>query len=317
MDRHLEIRIKPFSLRHRRLVSEGGLPQIGNEARNRIWSTLLRDDEPHYYSTPDNPTWVNTSSDLDEVDSLYVRLLGLGSNTRRTAKGNFLESVIRSGEVAAVLDVLECFCAWVGDDRMVHMQRHLNDVFRDYACQWRMSEGQAFLVDNEFIEDQILAEAGPLMALAGFEGARDEFQKARNALTDGSSRDAIFYAGVSVESTYKAALGNSTKVGIELAQAYANADLLDGLPKSTAQAIQKALMPTAVLRNQLGGHGHGAEILNVPVEYAELAVNFAAAINAFVSRQHLRRLEAREPVKKTVAAATNPSVDWDPDEIPF
>lgn len=317
MDRHLEIRIKPFSLRHRNLVSEGWLPQIGHEARNRIWETLQIDDEPYYYSTPDNPSWVNNSSDLEEVDSLYVRLLGLGPNARSAVKGNVLESVIRSGEVAAVLDVLECFCAWIGEDRTMHSQRLLNDVFRDFACQWRMSEGQAFLVDNDFLEDQILAEAGPLLALAGFEGARDEFQKARNALTDGNSRDAISYAGASVESAYKAALNNSPKVGSDLVQAYANANLLDGLPKPKAQAVQKALMPTAVLRNELAGHGHGTEVLHVPIEYAELAINFAASINTFVSRQHLRRLGAKESPKKTVATAVEPNIDWTSDEIPF
>lgn len=55
----------------------------------------------------------------------------------------------------------------------------------------------------------------PILALANFQGAKDEFQRARNALLDGNARDAIFYAGASVEIVFKAALpsGSSTICG--------------------------------------------------------------------------------------------------------
>lgn len=173
------------------------------------------------------------------------------------------------------------------------------------------------MVDNAFLEDEVLAEVSPLLALAEFDGAKAEFQQARNALVDGKARDTIVYAAASVESTYKAALGGSSKVGIELVQAYVNANLMTGLVKSKAQAIQKSLMPTAVLGNELGRHGHGADVLEVPIEYAELAVSLAASINAFVSKQHLRRKVADKPkpAKKVVEAPAPAS--FADDDIPW
>ncbi|MDR3446673.1 hypothetical protein [Dyella sp.] len=324
MDRQLDVKLKPFSLRHRALVAEGRLPDLSPEVRHRLWRTLSLLNEPYGYSTPDNPGWIISSTDLEQIEPLYRRLLGvpLGSDD---GGESFLEAKVLNGDVAAVLNVLECFCAWIERERLLDTQRVLNDTFRDYATPWRLSDGQAFLVDNDYLEDEVLAGVSPMLALANFQGASAEFQRARNALLDGNARDAIFYAGASVESVFKAALpsGGSSKVGVDLVQAYANADLLDGLPKPKAQAIQRALIPTAVLRNELAGHGHGAEVLHVPVEYAELAVNLAATINTFITRQHLRRFEASLPPEtKTVAAADGPSggaatTRLDDDDIPF
>lgn len=327
MEPQLDIALKPFSLRHRALVAEGQLPDLGPQVRNRLWSTLRLLNEPYGYSEQHNPNWTISSSDFEQVGALYCRLLGV-SNDGRDDGETAIEAAILRGKVEASLDVLECFCAWlarVDNTRLQHAQISINEALRDYASQWRLSDAQIFLVDNDYLEDELLAEVSPLLALVEFEGARAEFQRARNALLDGHARDAIFYAAASVESVFKAALpgGKSSKVGIDLAQAYANAGLLDGLPKPIAQAIQKALMPTAVLRNELAGHGHGAEVLDVPIEYAELAINLAAATNAFITRQHLSRLEVSLPNDAvTEEAAKNirskaTASEWHDDEIPF
>jgi len=43
-------------------------------------------------------------------------------------------------------------------------------------------------------------------------------------------------------------------------------------------------MPTATLRNELGGHGQGAAVMDVPADYGALAEGLAAVINTFISR---------------------------------
>jgi len=45
----------------------------------------------------------------------------------------------------------------------------------------------------------------------------------------------------------------------------------------------------AVLRDELGGHGQGSAVLDVPRPYAELAVHLAAAVNHFFIAQYVRR----------------------------
>jgi len=253
MDRHLTIRIKPFTVRHRKLVQEGWLPEFSSSTRNRIWKTLSLFNE--YFVYEDDSGWQHNTSDLNEVETLYIRVLGRDSSDRQGQSPSLIEDVVLRESAWSTFDVIECFFAWIDDSRHLGVQRALNDTFRDFEFPWRLADGQVFMVDNAFMEDEVLAEVSPLLALAEFDGAKSEFMQARNALVDGNARDAIVYAAASVESTYKAALGGSSKVGIELAQAYVNANLMTGLVKNKAQAIQKSLMPTAVLGNELGRHG--------------------------------------------------------------
>jgi hypothetical protein len=316
MDRHLTIRIKPFTVRHKRLVQEGWSPEFKSPTRNRIWASLSHFNE--YFSYEDeNSGYRHDTSDLIEVESLYTRVLGIDTSNTRSQSTSIVELLVLRESAWSTFDVIECFCAWIDESRLMQVQRALNDTFRDFEFPWRLADGQIFMVDNAFMEDEVLAEASPLLALAEFDGAKTEFKQARNALQDGNARDAIVYAAASVESTYKAALGGSSKVGIDLVQAYVNADLMNGLVKNKAQAIQKALMPTAVLGNELGRHGHGADVLEVPIEYAELAVSLAASINAFVSKQHLRRKDVVVPKKNVKVAVEREPQVYFTDDIPF
>lgn len=313
MDRHLSIRIRPFTIRHKRLVQEGWLPEFQSPTRNRIWATLSQFNE--YFVVESDTGYQSNTSYLDEAETLYMRVLGIDTSNKRAQGTSVLEHVVLHESAWSTFDIIECFCAWIDDSRLMEVQRALNDTFRDFEFPWRLADGQIFMVDNAFMEDEVLAEVGPLLALAEFDGAKTEFKQARNSLQDGNARDAIVYAAASVESTYKAALGGSSKVGTELVQAYVNAGLMTGLVKSKAQAIQKSLMPTAVLGNELGRHGHGADVLEVPIEYAELAVSLAASINAFVSKQHLRRKDLAKP--KPVIETPSPVASTDDDDIPW
>jgi hypothetical protein len=313
-DNTLDINFKPFSQRHRRLFSDWPLEGPPERARQRLWTSLKALSEPFEILTESN--WVHHSHDIEQAEGLYVRLVGLPQDSLDADFGNML----LQGETQDCFDALECFCAWLNhsSDRLPRAQRVINETLRDFSLPWRMAEGIVFQVDNAFLEDEVFAEVTPLLGLAEFEGAKEEFAKARDYLTEGNSRDAIFYAHASVESVYKAALGGSSKVGSELAQAYANAGYLRGLPKEIGQAVQKALMPTSTLRNHLGGHGQGEKVLDVPHEYGELAVGLAAVINTFISRQHLIRMEERTPKKplpQQIKSTSEP--DFDDSDIPF
>ena len=102
---------------------------------------------------------------------------------------------------------------------------------------------------------------------------------------------------------------------------HANADLLikammsqnyfDDLPESIRLGFAKQVMKTLpFLRNKLAGHGQGAEIVDVPVVYGELAMQLAATFHNFLISKHLER-KPPEPVEPTAAIS---SID---DDIPF
>ena len=311
--------LTPFSLRHRRLLDRHQLPQLPDTVRVRLWRTLEMFNEPFLESSP-HSSWTSESSDLEQVTQQLARLLGI-----ELPWSGLPERLQFWGEVALFLDFLEAFSAWVDADAMSsadrgsNFQREVNRTFQDFHQPWRMVEGRIFQVDDAYLEDEILSDAAPLLASAEFKGAHDEFLRARDLLVDGNARDAIFYAHASVESSLIAASGASSKVGVALADAYANAGLMAGLSKSKGQAVARALMPTATLRNELGGHGQGVDKLDVPLEYGTLAVGLAAVVNTFLSQQHLARLELARPSQAPPASTARPHgfEGFDDDDIPW
>lgn len=318
MDDTLSIKLRPFSIRHRRLLNDQTLEDLPSPVRHRLWTTLNAVDESFDVYHADNPRYRDSWSHLRRTQTLFDRLRGIPEDDI----DDTLQYRVLGGTTADCFDVLECFCAWLSaaSNRMPIAQQAINETLNDFHLPWRMSEGLVFKVDHDYLEDEILSEVAPLLGLAEFHGAHDEFIKARDYLTDDNARDAIGYANASFESALKTALGGCPKTGKELVQEYANKGLLVGLPLNKGQEVQKALTGLTTLRNALAGHGQGEKVLDVPRDYGVLAVGLAAVLNAFVTRQHLAR-EGVSITKPTPAPklAKLPEVPaWDPDDdIPF
>ena len=99
----------------------------------------------------------------------------------------------------------------------------------------------------------------------------------------------------------------------EIAREYCLASALQGyfddLPESIRSGFAEQVMKTLpFMRNKLAGHGQGAEIVDVPVVYGELAMQLAAVLHNFLITKHLER----KPPEPAHALAT--IVD---DDIPF
>lgn len=316
----LNIKLRPFSIRHRRLLNDRSLEDLPAQVRHRLWSTLCTVSETFDFHHDDNPGYRDSSSDLREAQALYGRLLGVPDDSFL----DDLENRVICGATQDCFDVLECFCAWLDSagNRMPIAQRAINETLTDFHLPWRMSEGLVFQVDHDYLEDEILAEVAPLLGLAEFHGAHDEFIKARDYLTDGNARDAISYANASLESALKTALGGCPKIGKELVYEYAEKGLMTGLPMDKAKEVQHSLRALLTLRNSLAAHGQGEKVLDVPRDYAVLAVGLAAVLNAFVTRQHLAREGVSVPkqLPKTAPAPAPTKLNevpaWD-DDIPF
>ncbi|MCE7026489.1 AbiJ-NTD4 domain-containing protein [Jiella avicenniae] len=309
-----EAKIRPFSLRHGQAIEDRAFhTDIPDRLRNRLWLTAQEWNEVIHYNTKDNPAWWSSTSVLDETAREYERLLGLTRYSRDSSRGNRLHAIFVGGSGPEVLDILEIMYALMPDGEPA-FQRAINDAFVDFSCPWRLADGMFFRMDSAFLEEEVLARATDLLGSPELAGAHAEFMRARDDLTDGASRDAIVYAAHSVESTLKAVTGKSGTID-KLQQEFISYGM-DDLPTPKARAAAKALMSVAILRNELGGHGQGAAVMEVPQPYAELAVHLAAAINFFVVTQHLKRKppesEKAEPTEHGYTSARE--LD---DEIPF
>jgi hypothetical protein len=179
--------------------------------------------------------------------------------------------------------------------------------YSNCSCPWRLSDGEFFKLDGDFVGARLASTAHDALAANRFAGAADEYAKARQYLGAGEIREAIYFAGHSFESVMKVLTGldhvNADRLIKELfGRGYLD-DLPEGVRAGFADQVLKAL---PFLRNKLGGHGQGAKVLNIPQTYGDLAVQLAAVLHNFLISKHIER--APPPEVKAL------SLD---DEIPF
>lgn len=313
------ITLRPFSLRHAKSLADGKLPipVVSEPLRNRIWSTLRNHNEPIYYTTPDNPNWTHNSDVLEQSEISLGRLLGIDQYKDGFRQPADLQNLVLQGPPDRLFDLLEIVYAETPPENRISLQRAINDALVDFVCPWRLSDGMLFRVDSEFLEQDILSRTAQLLGGDQFKGASDEFNIARDKLTDGAVRDAISYASHSFESTLKAATGLTVGDAGTLIAKFIKDGNMDDLPPEKAKAVAKALQGISILRNELGGHGQGAAVLDPSRAYAELAVHLAGSVNQFVIEQYLRKNPPPAPVvvpPATQASFLNDEMD---DEIPF
>jgi hypothetical protein len=292
-------------------------PVVSGRLRARLWSTLGNLNEPIYYSTPDNPNWVHNSDLLDQSEILLSRLLGIGQYKEGIRQPADLHSLISNGSAEHIFDLLEAFYAETPSGKRHTIQRAINDAFADFACPWRLSDGMLFRVDSEFLEQDVLSRTTELLGGDQFKGASDEFNIARDKLTDGAVRDAISYASHSFESTLKAATGLAAGDASTLIAQFIKDGNMDDLPADKAKAVAKSLQGVSILRNELGGHGQGAVVLDPSRAYAELAVHLAGSANQFIIEQYLRKNPPPAPAVARPDDQANFLKDEIDDEIPF
>lgn len=258
-----------------------------------------------------NDRWMTTTCVIDQTEPALKRLLGQEDlRIKNKNDGKWESSDLRqfalSGYPSFMLDVIEVFHSQIpGAGDRHNFQLSINDSMLAFGCPWRLSGGEFFRVDSEFLQ-HVLEQSTDLLHAAGFEGALDEFRKARSDLEVGDTKDAIHKANNSFESTLKSILGAPGATS-ELCRKLGKDGYLDDLPSEARQVVINVLTGLSLLRNKLGGHGQGPGVIDVPRPYAELAVALAAAFNSFAVQKHLQRSPPRPQPKMTV-------VD---DEFPF
>ena len=198
------------------------------------------------------------------------------------------------------LEVIEQFVEEVegygdsGKDNAARIQQEVNEAMMAFECPWRLSEGRFFQIDASFFHEEIIQKGEDMLRKRGFEGAHDEFREAREELSDGKTKDVIFKAFKSFESTLKTILDKHNGDIGELLQLFRKSGFLNDIPETQAKAVCKQVLASiAVLRNELGSHGQGNAVLNVPRPYAVLAIHLAGSLNPFVMEQyfHFRKIE--------------------------
>lgn len=108
------------------------------------------------------------------------------------AKPSNLEGFILRGNYPPYLfDTLELFYLMLDDQNKNLFQSDFNQIMEESDLRWRMAEGKIFPVDSTYIEEEIIRRSYKLLQEAKFQGALQEFEKARIDLSNGDLEGAI------------------------------------------------------------------------------------------------------------------------------
>ncbi len=160
--------------------------------------------------------------------------------------------------------------------------QELNRRFQQHGVGYQYVGGQLIRVDSQFVHAEIVEPAVALLHEAQFRGPSDEFMRAHGHYRHGRNKDAIRDTLNAFESTMKAIckVRGWTCDPNAPAKKLINTVLAEGLipPSLQSQFAQLAslLEGLATVRNKMGGHGQGSDVVEVPPHFAAYALNLAA-----------------------------------------
>ena len=272
-----------FSQRYHRALEQKRLEvSLPEPVRRKFWSWLLANNSTVHVQRDSNDRWISNSSILEEAESEMLVEHGWdslpGPKTEQGSTYAAFRELILQGDGELVFDALELVGRWMDAAEKETTRQKINQIFAQHSCPWRLSDGEFFKLDQDFVGAQLAASAHDALSANGLDGATDEYARARQYAAAGEIREAIYFAGHSFESVMKVLTGldntNADRLIKELgAKGYFD-DLPDAVRNGFADQVLKAL---PFLRNKLGGHGQGARIVTIPPAYGELAIQLAAA----------------------------------------
>ncbi|MGH7120856.1 MAG: AbiJ-NTD4 domain-containing protein [Acetobacteraceae bacterium] len=311
-----------FSQRYFRPLEQKTLTvEIPEAARRKLWSWLIANNASVGVQRDPNDRWISNSSILEETEPELMtehgweRIPGAPLGSDHPYAG--LRHLVLHGDASCVFDAMELVSRRMENDLREAFRRKANQIFELHSCPWRISDGEFFKLDSDFVGARLASTAHDALTANRFAGAADEYAKARQYLGAGGIREAIYYAGHSFESVMKVLTGAEHANADRLLKELLRKAYFDDLPENARVGfIDQVLKALPFMRNKLGGHGQGAAVVNIPQSYGDLAVQLAAAFHNFLIAKYLERAPpppAPDPPSSLPKAA---AASWD-DDIPF
>ncbi len=206
-------------------------------------------------------------------------------------------------------EVLDAVEAWFETSPRKHVEceREINDLLEMHRSPWRFVNGEALLIDSEYLHKEVQARTLRLLREGKAFGALEEFQEALRDLQAGDNKDAVVKAHKSVESVMKTVLGVNEHIpfGGLLARVI-RAEVIPEYYEDFLTHFERLALGAVKERNRPGaGHGQGVTTTELPRSLAEFTVNLAATINLFLLKRW---------IELTGTAKKDEAVD---DDIPF
>ncbi len=174
----------------------------------------------------------------------------------------------------------------------------LNARLKEAGIGYQFERGHIIEISSQYVHAEVVRPALQLLAEEGFDGAEDEFQRAHKHYRAKEYAEAISNGLKALESTLKAICDKQKwsypkkataddLIKIVFDKIVFDNGLLPPYLKSHFDAFQRAMekgLPP--LRNELGGHGQGSKVRDVPEYLAGYAIHTAAANIVLLVRAH-------------------------------
>jgi len=294
------MKFRVFSRRYERQISniQTGL-SLPSRARQRFWFSLSNHDERMQYHPYPGNNWTENTDVLTEVEGNLLEQHGIAdlkALIENDADGEAnLYSLVLRGYPVNVFDVIESAYNQMSNEYKISFQTEINSILEEEEIPWRFADGHFFKIDTTILTKDIVIETCGLLKANGFEGALEEYKEARNDFTSGDFKGAIHNSCKSLESVLKVVTGLKTGNASVLIRKLPNSKFYSDLPDSFKRAFgESVLMSLPFLRNNLGGHGQGEEVISISKEYAELAIHMAGSFILFIIQHYLKLSSEQE-----------------------
>lgn len=286
--------MQPFSIRHGKALQHLRIRvSMKDRLRSRLWMTIQKYDENYWHQPDPSDNWSSKTSHIEQTETKLKRLLGLPElSSQASEKAIGIEGYFLRGYPSCALEVIEQFVEELTPENVSTFHGEVNEAMVAFECPWRLSAGRFLQIDSAFFQEEIVQKGEEILCEQGFEGAHDEFREAREDLSDGKTKDVILKAFKSFESTLKTVVNRPNGDITDLLRLFREKRFLDDIPDAQAKVVCKQVLALiAALRNELGGHGQGSAVVEVPRPYAVLSVHLAGSLNQFVFDQYLRKVK--------------------------
>lgn len=285
-----------FSKRHAKAIREKTFPL---KFSYPIRVSILRILEQHsFWAGYDNSENFTFEAIEELLKTFYGKeyLESFDDNDKRvpsTVSGTLLK-----GYPSEVADIIEAYFVCCEANDGPKCEKELNDILSMNGSPWRFVNGDAILVDSEYIHEEIQARTVYLLKQGSAFGALQEFQDAIQDLLAGSTKDSIVKAHKSVESVMKCALDTQEhKTFGHLLSSLIKSGVIPEYYEEFLKHFEKLALGAVKERNlPARGHGQGSEVVDVPRSLAEFAVNLAATVNRFIIERWLETKKIPEEV---------------------
>jgi hypothetical protein len=300
-----------FSKRHKRLI-EGKSAQLAlsKSVRRRILGIMDQFNDVTRHS--DSTGWNYESDTLSDVGQELVQEHGWTAlkcfdSASREMKEAQIRDFMIGGPSHYIFDSIELFSRQLGDSKY-EFQHQINTVLWDAAVPWRIADDIIFQVDSAYMAE-VLECASRLLTTSGFEGAFEEFQKARAHLESSDTKESVHHANLALESTMKALLGIDQEKPGKLIRKMKDSGMIPAYYDEFLDNFEQILRSVNIARNEEkgAGHGQGVKVAEVPAPLAELVLNLCGALIVFLVKQ---TAESKRPAAKSKAVEPE-------DDIPF